>query len=496
MFALSDKPALLCVFADYFGLSVLQPTLPFFIEEIDPNTDKLELWTGAILSAQFIAVIPGNLFWGYLTDRLGSRLTLQITIAGDALCFLGTAFCKDALSLLFVRACAGFFSPLVPALANIFEIVPAKDAVAAMGRFGMCVMGAYIVGSGLVGVVYESIHWSGVNFVTTAVAVLAIVPISLTALPPKIDRPPATGVLAAIKSADFMTHAATGCASGFMMNAVVSVATIVYKDIFGLSVTQVGFIFLGLPFLLMVVATVIVPNLVKHYLGMQKTITLATCVVVVAAALLSVPQIGYSSVYTFSVFIAILIMMQTAQHQPNQVRVKLISGYYTTNGSGIVTGASRIFWALGQGLAPLICLALYASVATWLPWLLISIIMLLLLLFYRVQGVSLTSDPPHLPMTLLAPTTTIGEETAVPEDRLEEGVVVVEQEGVGGVGVGEEDVCVDGPVADEGGVMGAGQYRGDIQQGEEERLEGKGGKGGAEAVLGYSDIPGNPPTPY
>jgi len=54
-------------------------------EEIDPNTDKLELWTGAILSAQFIAVIPGNLFWGYLTDRLGSRLTLQITIAGDAL---------------------------------------------------------------------------------------------------------------------------------------------------------------------------------------------------------------------------------------------------------------------------------------------------------------------------------------------------------------------------------------------------------------------------
>jgi len=34
MFALSDKPALLCVFADYFGLSVLQPTLPFFIEGV------------------------------------------------------------------------------------------------------------------------------------------------------------------------------------------------------------------------------------------------------------------------------------------------------------------------------------------------------------------------------------------------------------------------------------------------------------------------------
>jgi len=37
-------------------------------------------------------------------------------------CFLGTAFCKDAVSLLCVRACAGFFSPLVPALANIFGV--------------------------------------------------------------------------------------------------------------------------------------------------------------------------------------------------------------------------------------------------------------------------------------------------------------------------------------------------------------------------------------
>lgn len=128
MFAGSDKPALFCVFADYFGLALIQPTLPFFLALIAP--DRMEVWTGAILSVQFLFVVPGNLFWGYLTDRLGSRRTLQLTIIGDAMCFLGTAFCTSPVSLLCVRACAGFCSPLVPGLANIFENVSPKDAVA------------------------------------------------------------------------------------------------------------------------------------------------------------------------------------------------------------------------------------------------------------------------------------------------------------------------------------------------------------------------------
>jgi len=50
MFQGSDKPALLCVFADYFGLALIQPTLPFYLEDITPN---IEIWT-----VRIIIIIP------------------------------------------------------------------------------------------------------------------------------------------------------------------------------------------------------------------------------------------------------------------------------------------------------------------------------------------------------------------------------------------------------------------------------------------------------
>ena len=104
------------------------------------------------------------------------------------------------------------------------------------------------------------------------------------------------------------------------------------------------------------------------------------------------------------------------QHQPNQVRAKLIGTHYTKNGAGIVTGVSRMFFALGQGVAPLACLSGYASIGQWFPWLLLSILMFLLLLFYLAQSVGLLSDPEHLSMQMLVlpetDTQTVGEPQA------------------------------------------------------------------------------------
>ena len=195
----STIPPLLCVFADFFGLAMLQPTLPFYLADI--SAGNIEIWTGAILSVQFIAVIPGNLVWGYLTDRLGSRRCLQITMLGDTMCFFATAFCAHPAALLGVRACAGFCSPLVPALAYVFEHVPAKDAVKTMGQYGVCVMAAYLVGAGAIASVYPTIHWQGVNLLSTSVAAVAILPISLTPTPAKFDRPRSQGVTEALRSA-------------------------------------------------------------------------------------------------------------------------------------------------------------------------------------------------------------------------------------------------------------------------------------------------------
>ena len=60
------------------------------MEEIGAgDTQVQEIWVGGIISAQYFFVLPGNLIWGYLCDRISSRRALQLSIVGDAICFFG-----------------------------------------------------------------------------------------------------------------------------------------------------------------------------------------------------------------------------------------------------------------------------------------------------------------------------------------------------------------------------------------------------------------------
>jgi hypothetical protein len=50
-----ESAALFSSFADYFGLATLTPTLPYYLAEL--GVLDIELWTGAIVSSQFAAVV-------------------------------------------------------------------------------------------------------------------------------------------------------------------------------------------------------------------------------------------------------------------------------------------------------------------------------------------------------------------------------------------------------------------------------------------------------
>ena len=56
------SPALLSVFADFFGLASLMPLLVFHLE--DCGAADVALWTGVISSCQFAAVCISCVGWG------------------------------------------------------------------------------------------------------------------------------------------------------------------------------------------------------------------------------------------------------------------------------------------------------------------------------------------------------------------------------------------------------------------------------------------------
>ena len=62
----------------------MQPALPFYLAEIGVvGREPIALWNGAINTAQFIAVVFGNIVWGLVGDHFGSAMAIRLAMAGD-----------------------------------------------------------------------------------------------------------------------------------------------------------------------------------------------------------------------------------------------------------------------------------------------------------------------------------------------------------------------------------------------------------------------------
>jgi MFS family permease len=124
-----NASAVVSVFADYLGLAMLTPSLPFYLSEKGLTDSEIPFWNGAITTAQFAAIVIGNVFWGRFCDRTSSWRALQVAMLGDTVFFALSAGAPFGLRgapsagimLAVVRFFAGLFTPLVSAVLYIFD---------------------------------------------------------------------------------------------------------------------------------------------------------------------------------------------------------------------------------------------------------------------------------------------------------------------------------------------------------------------------------------
>eukprot|EP00966_Prymnesium_polylepis_P243744 5636784-Prymnesium_polylepis.2 len=83
----SVGPAVIATFADYVGLALLVPSVPFYLSELGMTDEEVPVWNGVITTAQFAAVVVGNTVWGRVSDRTSSKLALQAAMVGDTVFF-------------------------------------------------------------------------------------------------------------------------------------------------------------------------------------------------------------------------------------------------------------------------------------------------------------------------------------------------------------------------------------------------------------------------
>ncbi|MGB0620239.1 MAG: MFS transporter [Myxococcota bacterium] len=140
------------VVVDLVGFGIVVPILPFWAERFGASG----AWLGILLASHAAAQFAFAPVWGKLSDRIGRRPVMLVTIAGTsvALAFLGMA---DSLAqILIARLLAGVFgSNISVATAYLTDVTDEADRTRWMGMIGASFAVGFTLGPPIGGVLAE-----------------------------------------------------------------------------------------------------------------------------------------------------------------------------------------------------------------------------------------------------------------------------------------------------------------------------------------------------
>lgn len=123
----------LVIFLDLVGFGVVIPILPYYSKTFGATAFSLG-WLMAIYSIMQFLFSP---FWGSLSDRIGRRPVLMITIFGGAISMFLAGFSTSYWMLFAARLLAGFFAANIStASAYIADVTTPENRAKGMGIIG------------------------------------------------------------------------------------------------------------------------------------------------------------------------------------------------------------------------------------------------------------------------------------------------------------------------------------------------------------------------
>ncbi len=139
----------LIVVVDLIGFGIIIPLLPFYAEFFQASPRTVGLVMAAYSAAQFLAA-P---FWGRLSDRVGRRPVLLISLAGAVGGYVCLGF-ADTLAMLFVaRILGGFMAGNIStAFAYVADVTTKENRARGMGMIGAAFGIGFITGPAIGGI--------------------------------------------------------------------------------------------------------------------------------------------------------------------------------------------------------------------------------------------------------------------------------------------------------------------------------------------------------
>jgi MFS family permease len=139
---------LFVVFINLVGFGLVIPLLPFFAQSFDAQAWQIALLFSAFSVGQFF----GEPLWGRLSDRIGRKPVLAVTLAANALSYVALAYAPTIWAALALRLIGGFASGNIATIQGyIADITPPERRAGRMGVLGAAFSLGFIVGPGLGG---------------------------------------------------------------------------------------------------------------------------------------------------------------------------------------------------------------------------------------------------------------------------------------------------------------------------------------------------------
>lgn len=426
LFPLPFLPGMAATFADYLGMAMLTPALPYWCaDEAGMTPAQVATWTGAITTAQYAGAAMGNFAVGAAGDGLGAKRTLLATLLGDVVLFTLTAVETRPGALLAIRLVAGASSPLVAALMYILQRAEDKaQTLAGVNAYSLSVNCGYALGGVVVGLAYRTMGWLGLNLLSACVAGAALVFVAVVAKRDSLaitesgarrreEAEAGVGVgagmsprasfavgeageggggggglggnrgvdtagdtagetastqlankVSVFRTGAMVSHCYTAFNTGYLFMGFIVLFVLMAKQVLGWSVVRVGWAFMAIPVANVVAMYGLIPPFVQRF-GVHCSITCASIGTVIVLAVLALPSVHRTQegILTVTFFLILCVVLLQV---PNQMRIKIIADAHAAPGAmGRITGASRVCFATGQTCSPIVVALLYVQDPTW-----------------------------------------------------------------------------------------------------------------------------------
>jgi DHA1 family tetracycline resistance protein-like MFS transporter len=143
------------IVVDLIGFGIVVPILPFWSERFGANGLILGLLVASHAAMQFL-FSPG---WGRLSDRIGRRPVMLITIAGTALSLLFLGLADSLVQIFMARLLSGVFgSNISVATAYLTDVTDEADRTRWMGMIGASFAVGFTLGPPIGGLLSRAGH--------------------------------------------------------------------------------------------------------------------------------------------------------------------------------------------------------------------------------------------------------------------------------------------------------------------------------------------------